>query len=230
MPKLSLHFAPQACSRVTLICLEKCRAEYTTELVVFMRGGHRNPAYLKLNPAGKVPLLLVDDTPISQNPAIISWLDHTYPNARLLAETKSDVSRAGVFSDLIRFSADLHPLVTRIRMPQLICDDTKCQSRVQEMAMEAMAFQLTDYEHRLARQPWLNGAGWGALDAYLHWVWFRIIGAGFDGSRFPAIDQHHQRTHELPEVIRALSIEAEAQSYLEENGLAPRIPDLSKKK
>jgi glutathione S-transferase len=60
------------------------------------------------------------------------------------------------------------------------------------------------------------------LDAYLHWVWFRITGAGFDAAPFPAISAHYARTLERPAVQRALAREAEAVRELESRGLMPR--------
>ena len=62
------------------------------------------------------------------------------------------------------------------------------------------------------------------LDDYLYWVWFRITGAGFDGTPFPNISEHHKRMEERPPVQRALAREAEAQADLEARGLAMKFP------
>ena len=89
-------------------------------------------------------------------------------------------------------------------------------------ALEMMTFQLQRFEARLQHQPWLAGQHWSVLDAYLHWVWFRITGAGFDAAPFPAIAAHYARTLERPAVKRAMGREAEGIRDLESRGLMPR--------
>ena len=74
----------------------------------------------------------------------------------------------------------------------------------------------------MQRQPWLAGPQWSVLDAYLHWVWFRITGAGFDAAAFPGISAHYVRNGERPSVQRALAREAQAVRELEDRGLMPR--------
>lgn len=217
---MKLYFAPGACSRVTLIALEKTKAAYEAELLVFKRGEHRKPSFLEHNPSGKIPLLLVGDQALSQNPVILAYLAKVYPDAGLLPTANSLIEQHQVLSRLFRFSADLHPLVTRIRLPQFFCDIEGSGQSVKTLAMESMAFQLQGFEKLLGAQTWLSGDDWTALDAYLHWVWFRIEGAGFDASAFPNISRHYAQTLELPEVRAALTREAGAQAWLEENDLA----------
>jgi glutathione S-transferase len=119
-------------------------------------------------------------------------------------------------------SADLHPIVTRIAFPQVVIDHAEGAVALRAKAMEMMAFQLNRFEARLQQQPWLAGAQWSVLDAYLHWVWFRITGAGFDATAFPLLAAHHARSLERPSVRRAAAREAEAERVLEGRGLMPR--------
>ena len=222
---MKLYFSPGACSRVTLIALEKAQAAYEAELLVFKRGEHRKPSFLEHNPSGKIPLLLVGEQALSQNPVILAYLNKVYPDAGLLPTANSLIEEHQILSRLFRFSADLHPLVTRIRLPQFFCDIEGSGQRVKALAMESMAFQLQGFEQTLSTQKWLTGNDWTALDAYLHWIWFRIEGAGFETSAFPNVSRHYANTLELPEVRAALAKEAEAQAWLEENDLAMVFKD-----
>jgi glutathione S-transferase len=72
---MSLYFSPGACSRVTLIALNEVDARVETHLVKFARGDHRSAEYLKLNPKGQVPTLVADGRPVTENVAILTWLD-----------------------------------------------------------------------------------------------------------------------------------------------------------
>ena len=221
--KFTLYFAPGACSRVPLIALEEIGQPFDTHLVIFMKGEHRSPDYLALNPAGKVPTLVVDGQPLTQNVAILSFLARSFPGTGLLPFTGDTLADARFMSQLSFFSADLHPIVTRIRLPQFFCDIAGGPGRVREMADAAMGLQLGSLDSRLATRPWLLGDAWSILDAYLYWVWFRITGAGFPEEKFPNIAAHAKHMEERPAVSRALAREAQAEADLVAKGLAVKF-------
>lgn len=216
---ITLCFAPGSCARVPLIALEEIGLPFETRLIAFMKAEHRTPDFLALNPAGKVPALILDEGALTQNSAILHYLAQRFPDAHLLPATADPLSEARLLARLIWFSADLHPLVTRIRMPHFFCDLEGGAARVRELAETAMVFQLGGVEHDLAAAPWLLGDDWSILDAYLYWVWFRITGAGFDTAPFPAITDHARRMEERPAVQRALARERVAEQALAAQGL-----------
>lgn len=220
--KLELYFSPGSCPRVSMIALEETGASFETHLVAFMAGDHRKPEFLARNPSGKVPVLMVDGQPIVQTVAILGFLDESFPDAKLFPARSTPLARAQFLGDLVSFSADLHPIVTRIAFPQIMIDHAEGATALRAKAHEMMAFQLNRFELRLQNQPWLAGQQWSVLDAYLHWVWFRITGAGFDSAPFPRIAAHYARTLERPSVQRAQAREAEAVRDLESRGLMPR--------
>lgn len=220
--KLELYFSPGSCPRVSMIALEETGAPFETHLIAFMAGDHRKPEFLAKNPSGKVPVLMVDGQPIVQTVAILAFLDESFPRAALFPRRETPLARARFLGDLVSFSADLHPIVTRIAFPQVMIDHAEGAAALRAKALEMMAFQLRQFEARLQQQPWLAGEQWSVLDAYLNWVWFRITGAGFDPASFPAISAHHARTLQRPSVQRALAREAEAVRNLESRGLMPR--------
>jgi len=168
-------------------------------------------------------VLIADGVAISQNIAILTWLDETFSDAALLPKPHSPMERAELLSLLAKFSADLHPLVSRIRVPKFFCDIDGGPDRVAEMASVTMGEQLQPIEDTLRSQQWVAGDAWSIIDAYLHWVWFRITGAGFDPTPFPHISTHYNKTLELPAVRRALDKEAEAEAYLHKKGLMPKF-------
>ena len=216
----TLYYAPGTCARVPLIALEEVGQPFEARLVAFMRGDHRRAEFLALNPAGKVPLLVTEHGPISQNVAILTFLAKSHPEAGLLPPAASPFEEAQSLSLLTRFSADLHPVVTRIVLPRFVAETPDAQTQVRAKAEEVMRFHLQSFEDALSRGPWLLGERWSILDAYLGWVWFRITGAGFDGGSFACVADHYDRLLRRPSVARALAIEAQGQSELEAQGLA----------
>jgi glutathione S-transferase len=216
---ITLTFAPGSCARVPMIALEEIGVPYERQLVRFKKGEHKSPEYLRLNPAGKVPTLIIDGKPLAQNVSILMWLARSFPDAGLLPLTGDPYCDASLLARLAWCSADLHQLVTRIRLPAFSCDLPDSAERVRNLAAASMAAQLDSVETDLARQPWLLGDDWSVLDAYIYWIWWRITGAGFPRDRFPNLAAHTTRMEARPTVQRTLAIEASALAQLEEEGL-----------
>lgn len=216
----TLYFAPGTCARVSLTALEEIGEPFETRLVAFMRGDHRSADFLAVNPAGKVPALVTDEGTITQNTAILWYLARRYPQANLLPFASSPMGQAQLIRQLAHFSADVHPLVSRIAVPFLFAGSPEGQAQVRESGMTAIRLHLHAFEETLSQTHWLTGENWSVLDSYLGWVWFRIMGAGFDGSAFPKIAAHYDRLKSRPAVQRCLAREAEAQAELVASGLA----------
>ncbi|WP_428925893.1 glutathione S-transferase family protein [Marinibacterium sp. SX1] len=222
MTEFTLHAAPGTCARVPLIALEEAGADFDVALVRFMKGEHRAPAYLALNPKGKVPLLVADGVPISENVAIARFLAARFPKAGLLPVTEDPLAEAQVTGDLAFCAATLHPLVTRIRMPGFMVDGDEAAASVRARAIEAMRPMADVVSARLNGQDWWYDSGWSILDAYVYWVWFRITGAGFPAEDYPTWAAHAARMETRPAVARALAREADMTAQLEREGLAFR--------
>lgn len=221
MPTMpTLYFAPGTCARVSLTALEEIGEPFETKLIAFMRGDHRSAEFLGVNPSGKVPALVTDEGTITQNAAILWYLAHRYPQARLLPVAPSPIDQAHLIRQLAHFSADIHPLVSRIAVPFLFAGSPEGQSQVRESGMAAIRLHLGAFEAQLSRVDWLAGDDWSVLDSYLGWVWFRIMGAGFEGAGFPMIAAHYDRLKSRPAVQRCLAREAAAQADLVASGLA----------
>ena len=205
MLKIELFFSPEACSRVALIALEEVGCVYTARPILLSLGEHKQPSYLQLNPKGKVPFLLVDGQALSENVAILIALSRWFPRASLLP-TGSPMLELQALSTLAWFSSGIHPYITRLVMPQVICDEPAAAPRIQAMAATMLGKQLYLLEQQLAQQDWLLGT-WSVVDAYVFWVWTRIQGAPIELSGYPLLAAHAQRMHLRPSVMRALARE-----------------------
>lgn len=218
MTELTLFFAPDTCSRVTMIALEEVGVPYSVEVIRFMKGDHRSAAFLSINPAGKVPALVVDGAPLTENVAILSWLADTFPDAGLLPGI-SGLDRYRQLADLAYCASVLHPIVTRIRIPHWFCDLPDAPPRVFTMAETAMRLHFDTIEERLQTSAWWYGDHWSIIDAYINWVWFRVAGTDFDTSDYPRFSAHDFRMQERPSVVRALVRSAEIAADLAAQGL-----------
>lgn len=223
MTDITLWFAPDTCSRVVMVALEEIGCPYDAELVVFRRGDHVSPAYLARNPAGKVPTLTVDGRALTEVVAILLWLAEQFPEATLLPAPDDALERARVVADLVHCSSNLHPLVTRMRIPQYFCDLPEARDNVFALAQAAMRRQLAAVEARLAEGTWWYGSRWSIVDAYLNWIWFRITGAGFATADFPNLVRHDAAIRQRPAVAGTLARHRAASEDLDARGLGIRF-------
>ncbi len=225
MHEFKLFSAPNACSRVPTIALEEIGVPFETELVRTSAGQQSSPEYLKMNPKGKVPTLVIDGKPLTENVAILTWLNATYPDANLLPKTSDTLAAVHQTADLSFFSATVHPLVTRIAMPlKFIADKDLSFEIVRPKGEEAMQPVMRLIDERLADGPWWYGETWSIVDGYLFWAWSRITGVGFDDSPFPNIRRHKTLSEARPAVERAMAREAKLVETLKSEGIfvAPR--------
>jgi len=220
MPNLKLFVAPNTCARVATIGLEEIGVVFETSLIRTAANQQNSPEFLKINPKGKVPTLLIDGVPLTENVAILSWLAAEFPEAKLLPETSNRLDALKQTADLAFFAGTVHPTVTRIAMPmKMIPDAAQSFEIVRPKGVEDMNKIMKMIDARLENGPWWYGAEWSILDAYLYWVWERISGVGFNGEPFPNIQRHCTLNNERPAVQRAMAREAENIEILKSENL-----------
>ena len=223
MSKIQLYMAPGTCARVPCIALEEACEDFETVVIRFMRGEHKSPELMALNPKAKVPVLVVDGEPLTENVAIITYLNQRYPEARLMPQPKDELERLRQLADLSFCSSTMHPIVTRIRMPQFFAAKDAAKS-VWEKGCESMNENFALVNKRLTDQPWWYGDDWSAMDAYLYWIYWRCEGADYDVTPYSNYQAQAERMESRPATKRALAREAEAQAQLEAEGLTFKPP------
>jgi glutathione S-transferase len=83
MPKLVLYHAAPSRSSIVHWMLEELGQPYELQMLSFKKGENRQPAYLAVNPMGKVPALKHGDTVITEAAAICTYLADEFPQAGL---------------------------------------------------------------------------------------------------------------------------------------------------
>lgn len=93
----------------TRIALNLKGLSYDQVGVDLRTGAQRSGDYLALNPQGLVPALVTDGGDVlSQSPAILEWLEETFPQPALLPS--DPVARAQVRAMAAVVGCDIHPL------------------------------------------------------------------------------------------------------------------------
>lgn len=204
----TLYFSPGACSRVAMMALEQCAAEYEAKAVRLPKREHQEAWYKALNPKGKVPLLLTPEGSLTETLAIVSYLQQVTPQASLLPQDGA-LSVAQVQAWLAWCGTTLHPLIYRLRMTARIHPDQAIHTEIRQAALLELCEQLQVAESVLDDgRRWLCGDNWTIADTYLLWVWQRARDAGCEAGEWPALVAWEQRNITLPAWQRVLDREA----------------------
>lgn len=201
MTKLFLYHCPRACSRVTMNALEETGLDYDDRAIDIYQGENKSAEYLKIHPGGKVPALVVDDIALTENAAILIFLNSLKPEANLLPSTDSPFEQAKLYADLIWCSGTMHPMIRQIRMPLRYSDGEL--SGIYAKGIEYLNALLPQIEARIGNDEWWYGNQWSIVDVYLHWCYSTAASAKFSLEPFPIIQAHAERVVERASFKRA---------------------------
>jgi glutathione S-transferase len=82
-PRVTFFHSPQSRSAGTRALLEELGADYDLHVLNLKAGEQREPAYLAVNPMGKVPAIHHDGALVTEQPAVFIYLADLYPAAKL---------------------------------------------------------------------------------------------------------------------------------------------------
>ena len=79
--KVTFFHSPQSRSAGTLALLEELGADYEMHALDMKKGEQRQPAYLAVNPMGKVPAIVHHGALVTEQGAVYTYLADLYPEA-----------------------------------------------------------------------------------------------------------------------------------------------------
>ena len=207
--KLTLTYAPIACSQVPYILLTEAGAGFETQAVNLAQGEHHGAEYLRLNPKGKVPALIIDGQVLTENVAIQIWIARQFPQAQLLPADPLDYVRA--ISVMAWCAAGIHPKLTQQQRPERYCDLPASADNVRAHGSHSL-FELFDIaEGMLAGREWFFER-FSCADAYFYWCFRRGSLFAPDVSGFKNCMAHLQRMEQRPSVQKLLAYEKQVQA------------------
>ena len=207
--KLKLYYAPVACSLVPYVTLTEAGADFEVEAVNMGKGRHNTPEYLKLNPKHKVPVLVIDGEPLTENVAIQVWIARNFPQAKLLpADPMKEVKAMSIMAWC---ASGIHPALTPNANPKRYCDLPGSEDNVKQCAQKLLVENFTIANEMLAGREWFFDH-FTAADAYFFWCFRRAVIFKIDVTPYPNCVAHYERMQERPSVKKLLAYEAEVQA------------------
>jgi len=185
--------------RIVRWMLEEIGQPYRTELLDYDTT-MKAPAYLAINPMGKVPAIRHGDTVVTEAAAICAYLADAFPEARL-APPPGDRLRGPYYRWLFFVAGPLEAAWTNKAMGFVVP-----QERERMMGYGRFEHVINVLEGAVSRAEYVVGDGFTAADVYVG------SGIGF-GMQFgmieqrPAFERYWQRLSARPAALRAKQID-----------------------
>src|SRR5215217_7329989 len=104
---IQLHYYPSTAAMIPHIVLEELDVPFERVLIDRSQNRHKEPAYLKLNPNGLIPVLIDGELVLYETAAIVLHLCDMHPQAKL-APALGTPQRAHFYKWLVWLANTLH--------------------------------------------------------------------------------------------------------------------------
>lgn len=202
----TLYWSPGSASMAAHGVLEESGARFDLKLTSVDAGATREAEYLKLNPHGKVPTLVVDGGFVMfESAAIAAFIADRHPAAKL-APGPDELARGHFYQWLVHLTNTLQPAMLRFYYPDRVAD-AAAEASVKQTALDeiAMLWGRID-QHLQAGGPYLLGDRFSAADIFAHMLstWQTSCPGIYD--RFPRVKRLADLVAARPAMQRMLKL------------------------
>jgi glutathione S-transferase len=202
---ITLFHNPQSRSAAVRILLEELDADYELHLLNLKAAEQRAPAYLAINPMGKIPAILHGEALVTEQAAVCMYLADLYPEVGL-APAIDDPLRGPYLRWMVYYGSCFEPAVVDRSLKR----EPAPASTSPYGDFDTMLGTLVQ---QLAKGPYLLGERFTALDVLwgigLTWTTaFKLV------PDLPEIKAYVDRVNARPAVIRAKAKDAELAASL----------------
>jgi glutathione S-transferase len=200
--ELILYTNPMSRGRIARWMLEEVGQPYRTEIIDYATT-MKSPAYLAINPMGKVPALRHGDVVVTETPAICAYLADAFPQSRL-APPPGDRLRAPYYRWMFFAAGPIEAAASNKMLGVVVPPE-----RERMMGYGNMALVLKTLEDALSKSDYLVGDSFTAADLYVgaH-LGFGMMFGGIE--KRPAFERFWQRVSGRPAFLRAKELDEAA--------------------
>ena len=198
---MKLFYKPGACSLASHITLRESGKDFTLIGVDLMHKRMENgDDFLKVNPKGQVPALLLDDnTLLTEGVAIMQYIADSVADRQLLAPVGT-INRYRTLEWLNYIATELHKGFTPLFRPDTP-EDYKPTARA------LLDKKLAYIDETLANAQWISGSRFTIADAYLFTVLRWAFAVKLEMAGYKNIAAYMERVAARPAVAAAMAAE-----------------------
>ncbi|HEX7388563.1 MAG TPA: glutathione S-transferase family protein [Acidiphilium sp.] len=199
MPELVFYTHPQSRGRTVRWMLEEIGQPYRTEVLGYGTT-MKAPAYLAINPMGKVPAIRHGDTVVTEGAAICAYLADAFPEAGLAPKPDSPL-RGPYYRWLFFVSGPWESAFNDKALGFAVPED-----RRRMVGYGCYEDAVNTLEYAVSRPDYLLGDSFSAADLYVGSHIGFMLQFGMLEKR-PAFEAYAERTLSRPAAIRAREID-----------------------
>ena len=200
---MRLYYAPNTISVAVAITLYEAGLAYDPVLVNFKDTEQNKPAYLALNPKGRVPTLDADGALLTETGAILEYIAAIAPEAKLVPDDRLEA--AHVRSVMYYLASTMHVNHAHRLRGSRWADRAESHADMTAKVPETMAQSARFVEHSCLRGDYVLGDRFSIADPYLFVVCNWLEGDGVMPSDFPAIAAFLEHMRKRSSVRNAIS-------------------------
>ncbi|MES2102660.1 MAG: glutathione S-transferase family protein [Pseudomonadota bacterium] len=192
--RVTLFHSPHSRSAGARILLEELGADYQLHLLDMKAAEQREPAYLAINPMGKVPAILHGETLVTEQAAVYMYLAELYPEAGL-APAIGDPLRGAYLRWMVFYGSCFEPAVVDLSLKREPAPPSLSPYGSYDTMLETVRQQLSSGPYLLGERYTAADVLWGCA---LTWILaFKLV------PELPEITAYVQRINARPAVLRA---------------------------
>jgi glutathione S-transferase len=197
-------YSPNSCALASHIALEHVGASYEARRVDFAKSEQKAPAFLAINPKGRVPALVTERGVLTETPALLAFICQTFPAAGL-APIDDPFAFAQVQSFNSYLCSTVHVAHAHRYRGYRWADDPAAIEAMKQKVPQSMSECFELIERDMFKGPYVMGSNYTVCDMYLFTICRWLEGDEVDIARFPKVAEHHQRMLADPVVKKVLA-------------------------
>ena len=203
---LTFYYAKNSAAYAPHILLEDIGADYNAVRIDFMTGEHRSPAYLAVNPKGRLPSLVTEKGVLTETPAILVYLAQRFPEQDLAPSDPFEFAIAQAFNSYM--ASTVHVAHAHKHRGARWADDPAAHEAMSAKVKENMTEYAQMIEAHYFKGPYVLGDKFSFCDPYMALVtrWFKDDEVDLDP--FAKIRAHDALMRERSSMQRVLELHA----------------------
>ena len=203
---LTFYYAKSSAAYAPHILLEDIGADYNAVRIDFMTGEQRSPAYLGVNPKGRLPSLVTEKGVLTETPAILVYLAQRFPEQDLAPSDPFEFAIAQAFNSYM--ASTVHVAHAHKHRGARWADDPAAHEAMRAKVTENMTECAQMIEAHYFKGPYVLGDKFSFCDPYMALVtrWFKDDEVDLDP--FAKIRAHDELMRERPSMQRVLELHA----------------------